>query len=185
MTTDAQIAANRANARLSTGPNTLDGKARSSQNARKRRRPGDLPVTLIEDAAAFAAHAEAVARALQPQDAFEGELVRQIALHQWRLGRLQRIEAAFFDAETRRAEYARAVHFDPAALRYGGATPADIWPASVEALSRREAAIERALTRAIVILDRRQAARAKDRIAADKISANEANFPRKINASAS
>jgi hypothetical protein len=64
MTTEAQIAANRANARHSTGPNTPEGRAKSSRNARKRRRPGDLPVTLAEDAAAFAAHAEAVARAL-------------------------------------------------------------------------------------------------------------------------
>jgi hypothetical protein len=183
MTTEAQIAANRANARLSTGPNTPEGKAKSSRNARRRRRPGELPVTLGEDAAAFAAHAEAVAQALSPQDAFEAELVRQIALHHWRLGRLQRIEAALFDAETRRVAYARAAHFDPAALAYGADAPADIWPERVEALSRREAAIERALARAVQLLERRQAARAKDRGASSEIPPNEANFRREINGS--
>lgn len=179
MTTDAQIAANRANARHSTGPNTPEGKAKSSQNARKRRRPGDLPITLAEDAAAFAAHIEAVRRSLSPQDAFENELVRQIALHQWRLGRLQRIEAALFDAETRRVEYNRSTRFDPAALQYGRDLPADIWPEEIEALSRREAAVERALARAVAILDRHRAAQSRDRD--EKIAPDEANSSGEIN----
>ncbi len=180
MTTDAQLAANQANARHSTGPNTPEGKAKSGQNARKRRRPGELPLTLVEDEAAFAAHSDAVRAAFEPQDAFEAELVRQIALHQWRLGRVQRIEAALFDAELYRVTYRRAAHYDPATLYSSRAKPADIWPERVEEVGRREAALERALDRALSMLARHRAmqAQARDR----KISENEPNSSNEISA---
>lgn len=177
MTTDTQIAANRLNAQRSTGPNTLEGKEKSSKNARKRRLPGDLPLTLIEDEAAFNAHHEALQAAFLPRDAFETELVRQIALHQWRLGRLQRIEAALFDAETCRVDRDRSLHPSPSTLRTGRAPPPDIWPERIEELARREAALDRALARALTLLERRQAARRRD----EKISENEANLPSGIN----
>lgn len=178
MTTNAQIAANRANALRSTGPNTPEGRAKSSQNARKRR-PGELPLTLVEDEAAFAAHSDAVRAAFEPQDAFEAELVRQIALHQWRLGRVQRIEAAFFDAETHRVTYRRAAYYDPAALNSSRAKATDIWPERVEEVSRREAAIERALDRALSMLARHRAMRAQAR--AEKNSETNPIFPKEIN----
>ena len=178
MTTDAQIAANRANAQRSTGPNTPEGKAKSSQNARKRRRPGDLPITLAEDEAAFTAHGDAVRAAFEPQDAFEAELVHQIALHQWRLGRVQRIEAALFDAELYRVTYRRSAHFDPAVLHSIRAKPADIWPERVEEVGRREAAIERALDRALSMLARHRAMQAKARVG--KNSETNPIFPNEI-----
>ena len=179
MTTDAQIAANRANALHSTGPNSPEGRAKSSQNARRRRRPGELPLTLTEDEAAFAAHSEAVRAAFAPQDAFEDELVRQIALHQWRLGRVQRIEAALFDAELHRVTYSRHAHFSPSALPLAAtATPADVWPERIDEVSRREAAIERALDRALSMLARHRNLKARGR--EQKNSENEPNFPRKI-----
>jgi len=182
MTSEAQVAANRANAQHSTGPNTPAGKAKSSQNARKRRLPGDTPLTLAEDEVAFAAHCAGVRAALLPQDAFEDELVRQIALHQWRIGRLQRIEAALFDAETRRVEYARAVGSEVAKLRYGRADPADIWPGAIPELSRRETALGRELARAMAMLERRQVARGRGVAPlAEKNSPDEADFPRAIN----
>jgi hypothetical protein len=181
MTSEAQIAANRVNARRSTGPNTPEGKATSSQNARKRRLPGETPLTLAEDEAAFAGHCDGVRSALLPQDAFEEELVRQIALHQWRLGRLQRIEAALFDAETRRVEYRRGAHFDPSALHFHRMQPTDIWPGPVAELSRREAAIERALGRTVALLERHRAAGARRDAAAKKMSGDEAKLPSEIN----
>lgn len=179
MTSDAQIAANRANAQHSTGPNTPEGKAQSSKNARKRR-PGELPLTLMEDETAFAAHCDGVQAAFEPHDAFEAELVRQIALHQWRLGRVQRIEAALFDAEVHRINYSRATHYDPAKLHSTRAKPADIWPERIEDVSRREAAIERALDRALAMLARHRAMRARARD--EKNSQNEANSRNEISA---
>lgn len=181
MTSDAQIAANRANALRSTGPTTLEGRAKSGQNARKRRRPGDLPLTLVEDEAAFATHAAAVQAAFEPQDAFEEELVRQVALHQWRLGRVQRIEAAFFDAETKRVDYARRTRYDPASLHSSSASPADIWPDRIDEVGRREAAIERALERALAMLQRYRAMRAPARDRKNPV--NEPNFAKEISAS--
>jgi hypothetical protein len=179
MTTDAQIAANRANALRSTGPNTIEGKVKSSQNARKRRRPGELPLTLVEDETAFAAHSDAVRAAFEPQNAFETELVLQIALHQWRLARVQRIEAALFDAETHRVTYSRHAHFSPSTLPLSAtARPADIWPERIEEVSRREAALGRALDRALSMLARHRATQAQTR--AEKNSESDPNFPKEI-----
>ena len=48
MATAAQIAANRRNAKRSTGPRSLEGKRRSSQNARRQ----DVPVAVPDDLAA-------------------------------------------------------------------------------------------------------------------------------------
>ena len=45
MATAAQIAANRRNAKRSTGPRSLEGKRKSSQNARRQ----DVPVTVPDD----------------------------------------------------------------------------------------------------------------------------------------
>ncbi len=179
MTTDLQIAANRANALRSTGPNTPEGRAKSSQNARKRRRPGELPLTLVEDEAAFAAHSAAVRAAFDPQDAFEEELVRQIALHQWRLCRVQRIEAALFDAELHRVTYRRTAHYNPSVLHSNSVKPADIWPEQVEEVGRRETAIERALDRALSMLARHRAMKAQAHH--QKNSESEPNFPKEIN----
>jgi hypothetical protein len=183
MTTEAKIAANRANAQRSTGPNSPEGKERSSHNARKRRLPGDTPLTLAEDEAAFAAHHESLCAALMPQDAFEAELVRQIALDQWRIGRVQRVEAALFDAETHRVDYSRSIHPHPSELRHGRARPADIWPDKIGELSRREAALERALARSMALLERRQAARRRGDVPSSeqKNFPDEASFSREIN----
>lgn len=178
MTTEAQIAANRANALRSAGPNTQEGKEISSKNARKRRRPGETPLTLEESLSAFIGHCDAVASAFEPQNAFEEELVRQISLHLWQLGRVQRIEAALFDAEAHKVGYDRRTRYTPDALK-GITSPSDIWPERIDALSRREAAIERGLQRALAALQRYRALPP----AARKLKnyGNEPNSPKEIN----
>jgi hypothetical protein len=183
MTSEAQILANRRNARLSTGPNSPEGKEKSSKNARKRRLAGATPLMLSEDEGAFAVHYDGLRAALIPQDAFEAELVRQIALHQWRLGRLQRIEAALFDAAQHRADYRRRAYFSPQDLRNGDAPPGDIWPEGIDSLRYREEALERAVARSMALLERRQAARPRDGAddRAAKIPGDEANTSSDIN----
>lgn len=47
MATRAQIAANRRNAKLSTGPRSLEGKCKSSQNARRQDVPFAVPDDLV------------------------------------------------------------------------------------------------------------------------------------------
>lgn len=98
---------------------------------------------------------------------------------------MQRIEAALFDAETRRVEYSRTAHFNPSELQYSRTQPADIWPGTMAELSRREAALERAIARSMALLERRQAARRRGELPPSpeqKNSANEASFPSEINA---
>ena len=116
MTTPRQLAANRANARKSTGPRTVAGKARSARNsvhstglrtpegqARSRwnalrhdMRSGALiPEGLHgqESPAEYAALHEALRGELAPAGAFEELLAKTIAAAYWRLGRLQAAES--------------------------------------------------------------------------------------------
>ncbi len=86
MTSAARIAANRANARKSTGPKTAAGKARVSRNARRH----GLSRPLFCDGACTP-HVEALAREIAGQDA-AGErlsLARNIAAAQLDLARIR------------------------------------------------------------------------------------------------
>ena len=86
MTSIARIAANRANARKSTGPKTAAGKARVSRNA--RRHGLSRPLFCEGD---FTPHVEALAREIAGQDA-AGErlaLSRNIAIAQLDLARVR------------------------------------------------------------------------------------------------
>jgi hypothetical protein len=88
----ARAAANRANAQLSTGPRTPEGKARSSINALKLglfSRQLDLAAERLgEDSAEFAAlHADLTAE-YRPEGRDESMLVDRMAALWWRLQRL-------------------------------------------------------------------------------------------------
>ena len=93
MATPAQITANRANAQLSTGPRSADGKAASSRNAlkfgihaRSLVIPGEDPEELEELASEYE-------RDLVPVGAVEIALVETIARSAWFMRRVSRIEA--------------------------------------------------------------------------------------------
>ena len=87
MTTNAQIKANRKNAKKSTGPRTEDGKARVAKNALKHGLLARDTVLPGEDPADFDRQLSALEADLQPVNSLEFELVRQIADSQWRMGR--------------------------------------------------------------------------------------------------
>jgi len=95
MATERQIQANRNNARHSTGPRTEEGKARVSQNPLQLGLLARDAVIPGEDPAEFEAQLAALEVALQPDDALEQELVRQLADAQWRMRRLARIESGY------------------------------------------------------------------------------------------
>ncbi len=99
MTTDAQTRANRANAKKSTGPNTPEGKARSSKNALKHGLLARDAVLPGEDPADFDRQLTALEDWALPRNPLEHEICRQIVDAQWRMQRLSRIETAIITAD--------------------------------------------------------------------------------------
>ena len=98
MTTNAQIKANRNNAKKSTGPRTDEGKARVAKNALKHGLLARDTVLPGEDPADFDTQLSALEADIQPANSLEFELVRQIADAQWRMRRLTRLETGFLAA---------------------------------------------------------------------------------------
>jgi hypothetical protein len=70
-----RLAANRANALLSTGPTTSEGKAKSSLNAVKTGLTGRTALLTSEDAALYETHVERFREELQPVGERETQLV--------------------------------------------------------------------------------------------------------------
>lgn len=148
MATEAQIAANRRNALLSTGPKTRHGKEKSRGNAIRSGLYAKDLTALGERGDDFTAYAAELAATLRPADCYEAMLVRRVTLASWRCDRLARLEAALLDGEAR-AEARRRGH--PAEL------PADVWPDALVPLARQEAALDRAIQRAMNLLERHRA----------------------------
>ena len=98
MTTNAQIRANRNNAKNSTGPRTEEGKTRVATNALKHGLLARDTVLPGEDPADFDSQLSALEADIQPANSLEFELVRQIADAQWRMRRLTRLETGFLAA---------------------------------------------------------------------------------------
>jgi hypothetical protein len=93
---ERRLAANRANAQLSTGPRTEAGKAVSSLNAVKTGLTGRAVLLPSEDAEAYETHLLQYVDAFAPVSARETELVQSLADTQWRLNRIPNLEAGLF-----------------------------------------------------------------------------------------
>jgi hypothetical protein len=94
MSTEAQIAANRRNALLSTGPRTEEGKAASRLNARKH---GIFAAALTEkDHEELRGIHQRMVESLRPEGALEEVVVEKIALTCLRLQRCARAEAEYY-----------------------------------------------------------------------------------------
>jgi len=104
MASDRQIKANQENARLSTGPRTPEGKARSSLNAVRHGLLARDAVLPEEDRAAYLELLAALEEEYQPQSPSQTFLVQQLASAQWRLQRFLRIETGFFAARMERVK---------------------------------------------------------------------------------
>jgi hypothetical protein len=89
-----RVVTNRANAQHSTGPQTPEGKAASSQNAGKHFLTSKQVVIPGEDPAEYDAHRAGLLSSLQPANAVESDLVEELAANSWRLKRAHRFEAA-------------------------------------------------------------------------------------------
>jgi hypothetical protein len=96
LASERRLAVNRANAQLSTGPKTPEGKAVSSLNAVKTGLTGRSVLLPTEDAEAYEAHLLHYVEAYAPVGEREIQLVQSLADTQWRLDRIPNLETGFF-----------------------------------------------------------------------------------------
>ena len=164
MASQKQIDANRANAQLSTGPRTPDGKAASSLNALKHGLTASLAVIPGEDTALFDQALQAFLDHLQPVGPVETVLVQQIAMASWRLTRLRALETGLF--KMRLIDERRSIDRDYVDLSFDERLACVFYREcqgrdAFSTLARYESRIERAFYRALHELQRLQAARAQ------------------------
>ena len=93
---EAQINANRENAKKSTGPRTAEGKAASSRNRLLHGLRANKHILLDEDPAEFLSLVQNLFETFRPVGDAEETLVLRIAAAQWRLGRIFPMEAGIF-----------------------------------------------------------------------------------------
>ncbi len=127
MSSQRRLRANQANARLSTGPQTPEGKARSSQNARKHGLSAREVVIAPGEREEFDDFLASYQDELQPQGMVEQVLSNQLVFAAWNLRRISRLEAA---------------------LATGGDLPASAAPALYR-LARYHARADRAFLRSL------------------------------------
>ena len=104
MASPAQLSANRANAKLSTGPRSAEGKAASSRNAVKLGIYSECPIIKGEDPASLKQLTDAYYAHFEPVGPVEAMLVDTCIRTQWTMQRLVRIEAEIYDLRTREQE---------------------------------------------------------------------------------
>jgi hypothetical protein len=98
MATDKQFQANRRNAKRSTGPRTLEGKARSRLNSRKHGLTAKMLIIVGECADDFDQLRGELLEGHDARTPLECELVERLAGILWRLRRVPFFEAAILDA---------------------------------------------------------------------------------------
>ncbi len=99
MASPEQLVANQLNAKLSTGPKTTEGKARSSKNARKGGFHS-VPALKPEDKEEFLQIEASLRESIQTEGALEELAFLQLLDAAWRLHQLRREVAALFAEQT-------------------------------------------------------------------------------------
>src|SRR5690242_4038461 len=92
MVSERRIEANRRNAQKSTGPRSIDGRARSSMNALRHGITGQVSILTVEDRAAHDKFVQDLIDRLQPEGAIELQFASVIAEDFWRLQRICAVE---------------------------------------------------------------------------------------------
>ncbi len=120
MATKRQIAANRQNAKSSTGPRTDYGKRRSRRNAIRHGLTAETVIDVFEDQAAYKALQRAIFTDYRPRSNFELQLVGRLVSLIWRLRRATAIESGMLTIQataSRKRKVAREKDFDPEKLK--------------------------------------------------------------------
>ena len=97
MSTQAQQTASRHNGALSSGPISPDGKARSAQNATRHGLTGGPVVLPSESQEEYDAFLYSFTKAYRPRTLAELDRIQQMAAGQWRLRRIEHMEAAILN----------------------------------------------------------------------------------------
>jgi hypothetical protein len=92
----AQLAANRENSQLSTGPVTEAGKAKSSHNAIKSGLTGRTVLLPTDDATQYQTHVQTYEEHFKPVGPEEHALAQSLADTSWRLARIPGLEMAVY-----------------------------------------------------------------------------------------
>lgn len=92
----SRLQANRANAQLSTGPKSPDGKEKSSLNAVKTGLTGRTVLLPSDDAVVYREHVQRFLNRYEPATDEERELTHQLADTEWRLLRIPTLESGIY-----------------------------------------------------------------------------------------
>ncbi len=117
MSSQAQITANQANAQLSTGAKTIEGKANSSMNALKTGLTGHTVLLPGDDAQLYEAKLLHCVETFNPVGEKETALVQTLADTEWRIARVPALEYGIYALA--RIEFADKFNDQPAELRPG------------------------------------------------------------------
>lgn len=153
----ARSAANRANARRSTGPRTAAGMAASSSNALSHGLTAGRALLPGEDPGELEALAAGIAAALRPRDALEAVLVDDVVAAAWRLRRVPRVEAGIL-ALGSSSPAARALSGADAGAALALAVAWTDGAHALSLLSRYEASLASRARRSLLDLERRRGA---------------------------
>lgn len=110
MASDAQIRANRANAKKSTGPKTAEGKAASCRNSFKHGYYNRATITFEEFGEEYVILRERLTEEYLPGSQIEHEMVDQVASAIVELHRYRRAEIGFWDAAFHKGRETEFVH---------------------------------------------------------------------------
>ena len=164
MATALQLAANRRNAKKSTGPRSAAGKKRSSLNHLRHGMTAETVVLPHESAGDYDEIRGALMKDYEPATSQETMLVDQIAAGYWRTIRARRFETAMFDNHLRTKKLAHGK--DPAPNERDDEGCAVILqltdPEQLRNYFRYDATISRDYYRAIATLEKMQAARRRE-----------------------
>ncbi len=115
MSTAAQIAANRTNSKLSTGPTTATGQAASKLNGLKTGLTGRTVILPSDDLALYQSHIDRFQKKFEPATDEEQTLVQSLADTEWRLARIPSLETGVYALG--RLEFARLFEDQPEDVR--------------------------------------------------------------------
>ncbi len=158
MLSEKQLEANRANAQLSTGPKSEDGKRISRMNACRHNLTGQVTSMTREDRIAHDAFSEALIKAMAPEGALELQFAQRVATDSWRLNRSSAVEDNIF-ALGFSAHADRNIEHPEIQAAFAAARTFTAEAKSIELLTLYEQRINRSLQRNMNLLSELQAER--------------------------